>query len=109
MKLYTYHIRYDNHDETLVKDCKNPFEWEKLTPTCLYRFDTPEGSQLINMNHVVSIWETINELDPNLEEAKRIGNALTRHNFDCKSAAEELGMSERTLYRKAKQHNLNVH
>ena len=35
-----------------------------------------------------------------------IRKALQRHNGKRKYAAEDLGISERTLYRKIKEHNL---
>ena len=40
-------------------------------------------------------------------EIEMIKKALTRSKGKRKNAAKELGISERTLYRKIKQHNLN--
>ena len=40
-------------------------------------------------------------------EIEMIKKALTRSNGKRKNAAKELGISERTLYRKIKQYNLN--
>ena len=40
------------------------------------------------------------------KELEMIKNALDRNNNKRKDAAEELGISERTLYRKIKQYNL---
>ncbi len=54
--------------------------------------------------------ETIVEEEPLSlmeKEIEMIKRALERSNGKRKKAAEELGISERTLYRKIKQHNLN--
>ena len=40
------------------------------------------------------------------KEVEMIRKALQRHNGKRKYAAEDLGISERTLYRKIKEHNL---
>jgi len=40
------------------------------------------------------------------KELELIKKALEKHNDKRKEAAEELGISERTLYRKIKQYNL---
>ena len=47
--------------------------------------------------------ETLSLQDKELELIKK---SLERHNGKRKNAAEELGISERTLYRKIKQYNL---
>ena len=47
--------------------------------------------------------ETLSLQDKELE---RIKKSLERHSGTRKAAAEELGISERTLYRKIKQYNL---
>lgn len=47
--------------------------------------------------------ETLSLQDKELELIKK---SLERHNGKRKAAAEELGISERTLYRKIKQYNL---
>jgi transcriptional regulator with PAS, ATPase and Fis domain len=40
------------------------------------------------------------------KEIEMIKKALQKHNGKRKNAAEELGISERTLYRKIKEHNI---
>jgi len=40
-------------------------------------------------------------------EVEMIKKALAKHNGKRKTAAKELGISERTLYRKIKEHNIN--
>jgi transcriptional regulator with PAS, ATPase and Fis domain len=40
------------------------------------------------------------------KEIELIKKALDKHNGKRKYAAEELGISERTLYRKIKEHNI---
>ncbi len=53
--------------------------------------------------------EEIIEESLSLEEKEKelITKALTKHNGKRKHAAEELGISERTLYRKIKEYNIN--
>ena len=56
------------------------------------------------------IYETLGTLEEALsleeKEIEMIKKALERHNGRRKNAAEELGISERTLYRKIKEHNI---
>jgi len=51
-------------------------------------------------------------IDENLSlektEINMIKRALEKHKGKRKNAAEELGISERTLYRKIKEYNLNL-
>ena len=53
--------------------------------------------------HLADSEETLSLQDKELEMIKQ---ALIRTNGRRKNAAKELGISERTLYRKIKQHNL---
>lgn len=48
-----------------------------------------------------------NALSLNEVEKEMIQKALERHNGKRKAAADELGISERTLYRKLKEYNIN--
>ena len=106
MKRYTYIIHYISPQETVVKDCDNPIDFSAIKSDCLFRFNTPRGTMTINMKNVTSIEEIVNEIDK--LSSQYLGDALVRHNFDAKETAKELGVSERTIYRKAKEHGLNV-
>ena len=108
MKRYTYRIHYTTALVTEVKECETPIDWNTLKPGILFRFDSPQGSQLVNMNYVVAIEEIVTEIDDYFAEGMMLGDALVRNHFSANKTAEELGWSPRTVYRKAKQHNLNV-
>ncbi len=108
MKRYTYRIHYTTALVTEVKECETPIDWKALKPGGLFRFNSPQGSQLVNMNYVVAIEEIITEIDDYLAEGMMLAEVLARHHFSAKAAAEELGWMPRTVYRKAKMHNLNV-
>lgn len=62
----------------------------------------------IEYEETMSIATDITESTLSLEaqEIEMIRKSLTRNNGRRKKAAEELGISERTLYRKIKQYNL---
>ena len=66
-----------------------------------------------NINHIIENSENIvqndkEELFLTLQEQEKIliTKALTRHQGRRKDAADELGISERTLYRKIKEYKL---
>jgi transcriptional regulator with PAS, ATPase and Fis domain len=40
-------------------------------------------------------------------EAEHLGEVLSRHNGNRRAVADELGVSERTVYRKLKEYGLN--
>jgi transcriptional regulator with PAS, ATPase and Fis domain len=67
-----------------------------------------EIQQAINPNH----FQPSEVIDENLSlektEINLIRRALEKHKGKRKNAAEELGISERTLYRKIKEYNLNL-
>ncbi len=61
----------------------------------------------IDKSHIQDTEEVIEEsLSLEEKEIEMIKKALERHNGRRKNAAEELGISERTLYRKIKEHNI---
>jgi transcriptional regulator with PAS, ATPase and Fis domain len=66
-------------------------------------FNVPERDDIIQDT------EEIIEESLSLEEKEKefIIKALDKHNGKRKYAAEELGISERTLYRKIKEYNIN--
>jgi transcriptional regulator with PAS, ATPase and Fis domain len=61
----------------------------------------------IDKNNIQDTEEVIEEsLSLEDKEIELIKKALEKHNGKRKYAAEELGISERTLYRKIKEHNI---
>ncbi|MBW6534841.1 MAG: sigma-54 dependent transcriptional regulator [Mariniphaga sp.] len=62
----------------------------------------------MDKNNIQDTEEVIEEsLSLEDKEIELIKKALEKHNGKRKYAAEELGISERTLYRKIKEHNIN--
>jgi transcriptional regulator with PAS, ATPase and Fis domain len=84
---------------------------EESTPINALPFptETPEISK-IDTSDKYSYAETIEEEEPlslQEKEIEMIKQALIRSNGKRKLASKELGISERTLYRKIKQYDLN--
>ncbi len=83
---------------------------EKLYQSAGHEETVPPPNLHINPpeNQVIQDTEEIIEESLSLEEKEieLIKKALTKHKGKRKYAAEELGISERTLYRKIKEHNL---
>ena len=74
-----------------------------------FQAETSDISQLEAMDKY-SYAETIEEEEPlslQAKEIEMIKQALIRSNGKRKLASKELGISERTLYRKIKQYDLN--
>ena len=77
-------------------------------------YDDADGSTMIITHHAepqnAHIQDTEEFVEESLsledKEVEMIRKALQRHNGKRKYAAEDLGISERTLYRKIKEHNL---
>ena len=77
-------------------------------------YDDADGSTMIITHHPESQNSHIQDTEEFIEESlsledkevEMIRKALQRHNGKRKYAAEDLGISERTLYRKIKEHNL---
>jgi DNA-binding NtrC family response regulator len=65
----------------------------------------PEPPNQYNRPGMVDIEKELSEQTPSLEELERtaIYQALKRHNMHRRKAARDLGISERTLYRKLKE------
>ncbi len=61
------------------------------------------NNQVIELNDAVSVPESLSIEDKEIELIKK---ALNKYNGRRKKAAQELGISERTLYRKIKQYDL---
>ncbi len=83
----------------------------------IYREENPDNEPQLNIQHTGIQEETpepIQEsevLEESLSLEKKeidlIKKALVKHNGKRKNAAKELGISERTLYRKIKEYNIN--
>lgn len=84
------HKLYQSIDSTVVKEPAKPIEVQ------------PERSEIQDTEEIVE--ESLSMMD---KEIELIGKALDKHHGKRKYAAEELGISERTLYRKIKEHDIN--
>jgi transcriptional regulator with PAS, ATPase and Fis domain len=63
----------------------------------------PLANQVIELNNIEPVPESLSIEDKEIELIKK---ALNKYNGRRKKAAQELGISERTLYRKIKQYDL---
>jgi transcriptional regulator with PAS, ATPase and Fis domain len=83
---------------------------EKLYQAADHLDTVPPPSMHINASESQAIQDTEEIIEESLsleeKEIELIKKALDKHNGKRKYAAEELGISERTLYRKIKEHNL---
>jgi len=84
------HKLYQSIDSTVVKEPAKPIEVQ------------PERSEIQDTEEIVE--ESLSLMD---KEIELIRKALDKHNGKRKYAAEELGISERTLYRKIKENDIN--
>ena len=73
---------------------------EPFPPKSLH-IPTPENQAIQDTEEIIEESLSLEE-----KEIELIKKALDKHNGKRKYAAEELGISERTLYRKIKEHNL---
>jgi DNA-binding NtrC family response regulator len=102
----------ENNDTTLQSDkariIQNLYDNEKRPQ--------PAGEPVSKTFHIHHLdKETIQDTEEIVEESlsledkeiELIEKALEKHNGKRKYAAEELGISERTLYRKIKEYNIN--
>jgi len=83
------HKLYQSIDSTVVKEPAKPIEVQ------------PERSEIQDTEEIVE--ESLSLMD---KEIELIRKALDKHNGKRKYAAEELGISERTLYRKIKENDI---
>ena len=84
------HKLYQSIDSTVVKEPAKPVEVQ------------PDRSEIQDTEEIVE--ESLSLMD---KEIELIRKALDKHHGKRKYAAEELGISERTLYRKIKEHDIN--
>ena len=72
-------------------------------------FQNPNYNQNVNYNFEHPVVEEVEEtLSLEDKEIDYIRKALKKHKGKRKHAAQELGISERTLYRKIKEYDLNL-
>jgi transcriptional regulator with PAS, ATPase and Fis domain len=91
-----------------ILETKNPtLPARPLDPTVFTPFAQPETN--ISKNTIIEDTEEIEEESFSLvaKEKEMIHLALDKHNGKRKLAAEELGISERTLYRKIKEYGID--
>ncbi len=84
------HKLYQSIDSTVVKEPDKPIEVQ------------PDRSEIQDTEEIVE--ESLSLMD---KEIELIRKALDKHHGKRKYAADELGISERTLYRKIKEHDIN--
>ena len=91
-RLFNENQEFEQNEETDVDHDFSPVD---------YKISKPSPTQYIDEHEEVE--ETLS-----LEQTERdlIERALKKHNNRRKWAAKELGISERTLYRKIKEYNL---
>ncbi len=76
-------------------------EHEQAVPPQTLHITPPESQDIQDTEEIVEESLSLEE-----KEIELIKKALDKHRGKRKYAAEELGISERTLYRKIKEHNL---
>ena len=87
--------------QSIYSDHKSGFGDADGSPMIITHHTEPQN------NHIQDTEEFVEEsLSLEDKEVEMIRKALQRHNGKRKYAAEDLGISERTLYRKIKEHNL---
>lgn len=91
---------YGNDEEEVVPEEISDEELEVLQ---IPQNNTPDKQDKYYFAEEIEEEETLSLQDKELELIKK---SLERHNGKRKTAAEELGISERTLYRKIKQYDL---
>ena len=74
---------------------------EEVGPSHPLHINPPEGQEIQDTEEIIEESLSLEE-----KEIELIKKALNKHKGKRKYAAEELGISERTLYRKIKEHNL---
>jgi transcriptional regulator with PAS, ATPase and Fis domain len=87
---------------------RNLYDSEDINLSKHERSSKPMHIPSIDKNNIQDTEEVIEEsLSLEDKEIELIKKALEKHKGKRKYAAEELGISERTLYRKIKEHNIN--
>jgi transcriptional regulator with PAS, ATPase and Fis domain len=90
----------EEHAGMIEKLYQSTDQSEAAPPQNLH-INTPESQDIQDTEEIIEESLSLEE-----KEIELIRKALDRHNGKRKYAAEELGISERTLYRKIKEYNL---
>ena len=103
----------DNHRQLLSSETAHPMQEPAATePTSPYVIDVPSSSNTPAYNQAEKIEDISHELEDDdslsieKKEKELIIKALRKNNNKRKYAAQDLGISERTLYRKIKQYDV---
>ena len=90
----------EDHAGMIEKLYQSADHVEAVQPPSMH-INTPESQAIQDTEEIIEESLSLEE-----KEIELIKKALDKHNGKRKYAAEELGISERTLYRKIKEHNL---
>jgi transcriptional regulator with PAS, ATPase and Fis domain len=102
----------DTQSDQLIKDHAvlfQSFDTSAPAPVQLITQPSPPADQPYGYKKVQGLTEAAEEENLSIEDKERelIGKALKKHHNKRKDAAKSLGISERTLYRKIKQYDLD--
>jgi transcriptional regulator with PAS, ATPase and Fis domain len=102
-KLMKNEVGFTEEESNLANKSFSNFE-EPQNPAILL----PTPSNSVSESHIIQAQEIVPQESLSLQdkEIEMIKNALNKHHGKRKGAATELGISERTLYRKIKQYDL---
>jgi transcriptional regulator with PAS, ATPase and Fis domain len=91
---------HEEHAGMIEKLYRSADRSESVPPQALH-INTPDSDDIQDTEEIIEESLSLEE-----KEIELIKKALDKHNGKRKYAADELGISERTLYRKIKEHNL---
>lgn len=101
----TDNVDFHNENAKILNNLYKGSDALITTPSAV-QIDNKSFTQ--NQNHIQDTEEIIEEsLSLEDKEVELIKKALDKHKGKRKGAAKELGISERTLYRKIKEHNID--
>jgi transcriptional regulator with AAA-type ATPase domain len=92
-----------NHAQTIQRLYKRQDLSEEVAPPESKTIKRTEGTHIQDTEEIVEESLSLEE-----KEKELITKALDKHQGKRKHAAEELGISERTLYRKIKEYNIDL-
>ena len=92
----------ENNAQLIQKLYDQPDALDKAKTQPNFQYNRPSDDEIQDTEEIVE--ESLSLADKEIEMIKK---ALEKHNGKRKHAAQELGISERTLYRKIKEYNIN--
>jgi transcriptional regulator with PAS, ATPase and Fis domain len=96
-------VKINEQNTQLIKSYSEDFQFENVKP--IFRKNTePDGNNEYEIEEHGEVVEEV--LSISEQEKELITKALERNNNKRKLAAKDLGISERTLYRKIKEYNI---